>query len=116
MFLFFEKLVSPYPDAAAPRLPRRFFSFLWACAEGARRYIAAMTFCTAVIGVFEALLFAMLGRVVDWLGTVPPSHLWIEQRGHLLLLGAVLAGSSVLVALQSLLKQQSLAGNFPMRY
>src|ERR1700723_748347 len=74
-----------------------------------------MTLCPAVIGVFEALLFGMLGRIVDWLAKVEPSRLWAEQRGHLLLLGAVLAGSTVLIGLQSLFKQQTLAGNFAMR-
>jgi len=115
MFRYFENLVPPYPDAAPPVLPRGFFAFLWACARGARRYIAAMTLLTAAIGVFEAALFSILGRVVDWLAKVAPSRLWTEQRGHLLLLVAVLAGSVVLVGLQSLLKQQALAGNFAMR-
>ena len=115
MFRYFEKLVSPYPNTAPPALPRGFFAFLWACARGARRYIAAMTLFTALIGVFEALLFSFLGRIVDWLAKVEPSRLWTEQRGHLLLLAAVLAGSTALIALQSLLKQQALAGNFAMR-
>jgi ATP-binding cassette subfamily B multidrug efflux pump len=74
-----------------------------------------MTLCTAVIGVFEAMLFSVLGRVVDWLAKVEPSRLWTEQRAHLLLLAAILAGSVVLIGLQSLLKQQALAGNFAMR-
>jgi ATP-binding cassette subfamily B multidrug efflux pump len=115
LFRYFEKLVSPYPDTAPPPLPRGFFAFLWACARGLRRYIAAMTLFTAVIGVFEALLFSFLGRVVDWLARVEPSRLWTEQRGHLLLLAAILLGSTVLIAVQSLLKQQALAGNFAMR-
>ena len=115
MFRYFENLVAPYPDAAPPPLPRGFFAFLWACARGMRRYIAAMTLLTAVIGVFEALLFSVLGRVVDWLAKVQPSQLWAEQRGHLLLLAAILAGSVLLIGLQSLLKQQTLAGNFAMR-
>jgi ATP-binding cassette subfamily B multidrug efflux pump len=115
MFRYFENLVSPYPDAAPPVLPRGFFAFLWACARGTRRYIAAMTLLTAVIGVFEALLFSILGRIVDWLAKVEPSRLWTEQRAHLLLLAAVLTGSVVLIGLQSLLKQQALAGNFAMR-
>ncbi len=115
MFRYFEKFVAPYPDAPPPPLPLGFFPFLWACARGVRRYIAAMTFCTAVIGVFEAMLFSVLGRVVDWLAKTAPSRLWSEQRGHLMLLAAVLAGSTVLIGLQSLLKQQTLAGNFAMR-
>jgi ATP-binding cassette, subfamily B, multidrug efflux pump len=115
MFGFFEKLVSPYPEGAVQALPQAFFRFLWACAHGARRFIAAMTFLTACIGVFEALLFSMLGRVVDWLAQVAPARLWSEERVHLLLLGAILIGSVVMIALQSLLKQQVLAGNFAMR-
>jgi ATP-binding cassette subfamily B multidrug efflux pump len=115
LFRYFENLVSPYPDIAPPALPQGFFAFLWACARGVRRYIAAMTLLTAVIGVFEALLFSVLGRIVDWLAKVQPSRLWTEQRAHLVLLAAVLAGSTVLIALQSLLKQQALAGNFAMR-
>jgi ATP-binding cassette, subfamily B, multidrug efflux pump len=115
LFRYFEGLVSPYPNTAPPPLPQGFFPFLWACARGVRRYVAAMTLFTAVIGVFEALLFGMLGRVVDWLAKVEPSRLWTEQRSHLLLLGAVLAGSTVLIGLQSLFKQQTLAGNFAMR-
>jgi ATP-binding cassette, subfamily B, multidrug efflux pump len=115
LFRYFENLVSPYPDTPPPPLPHGFFAFLWACARGVRRYIAAMTLFTAVIGVFEALLFSVLGRVVDWLAKVEPSRLWTEQRGHLMLLAAVLAGSVALIGLQSLLKQQTLAGNFAMR-
>ena len=115
MFGRFEKLVSPYPDGAVEALPQAFFPFLWACARGARRYIAAMTLLTAAIGVFQALLFGMLGRVVDWLARVQPAKLWSEQRLHLLLLAAILMGSVLMIALQSLLKQQTLAGNFAMR-
>ncbi len=115
MFRYFEKLIAPYPDTPPPPLPKGFFAFLWACARGVRRYMAAMTVLTAAIGVFEALLFSILGHVVDWLAKVQPSRLWTEERGHLLLLGGVLAGSTVLIGLQSLFKQQALAGNFAMR-
>ena len=114
MFQFFEKLVQPYPDAEPTPPPKRFFPFMWACTRGLRPYLLAMTLCTAVIGAFEALLFAFLGRIVDWLGATTPARLWADQGDNLLLLGAVLAGSLVLVVLQSLLKQQAMAGNLPM--
>jgi len=112
---WFERLVDPFPEAPPPTPPARFWPFLWAASHGLRRYIAAMVLCTAAIGVFEALLFAMLGRIVDWLGQVQPQRLWTDERPRLLALAAVLAASLVLVALQSLFKQQALAGNFPMR-
>ena len=115
MFRWFENLVTPYPDDAPETPPAGFFGFLWACSKGMRPFILAMTACTAVIGAFEALLFAMMGRIVDWLANVAPSQLWLQERGTLLLLAAVLAGSVVLVALQTVLKHQTLAANFPMR-
>ena len=114
VFTWFERLIHPYPDAPPAPPPRGFFPFLWECTRGLRRYILAMTLLTAVIGAFEALLFSMMGRIVDWLAAVAPARLWTEQRGTLLLLAVVLAGSVLLVALQSTLKQQALAGNFPM--
>lgn len=114
MFQFFEKLVQPYPDAEPEPPPKRFFPFLWACTRGLRPYMLAMTLCTAFIGAFEALLFAFLGRVVDWLGATTPARLWADQGHNLVLLAAVLIGSIALVAVQSLLKQQAMAGNFPM--
>jgi ATP-binding cassette subfamily B multidrug efflux pump len=115
LFRVFEKLVSPYPETALPPLPTGFFPFIWACARGTKRFIAVMTLITAAIGVFEALLFSMLGHVVDWLAAVPPARLFSAQRGHLILLAAILMASTIAIGLQSLLKQQTLAGNFAMR-
>ncbi len=115
MLTWFERLVDPYPDALPATPPRGFFAFVWSCSQGLRRYLLAMTLLTAAIGAFEALLFSMMGRIVDWLAAVEPARLWIEQRRTLLLLLAVLIISVAVVALQSAIKQQALAGNFPMR-
>jgi len=115
MYAWFERLIEPYPDAPPATPPRGFFAFLWDCSKGLRRYILAMTLLTAAIGAFEALLFSMMGRIVDWLAAVAPAQLWTEQKSTLLLLAAVLTASMLLVALQSTIKQQTLQGNFPMR-
>jgi ATP-binding cassette subfamily B multidrug efflux pump len=115
VFRWFESRITPYPAGPPQAPPRGFFAFLWACSEGLRPYIFGMMFCTAVIGVFEAMLFAMLGRIVDWLSEVEPSQLWVDHRSTLFLLGGILAASPILVALQTMLKHQSLAANFPMR-
>ena len=115
MFGRFENLVSPYPEGTPRSPPQSFFAFIWACTQGMRPILLGMTLCTAVIGAFEALLFAMLGHVVDWLTAVEPAQLWAKERGKLLLLAAVLAASPLVVALQALLKHQALAANFPMR-
>ena len=115
MFGYFEKQVNPYPEGAAPAPPHGFFAFVWSCTEGMRPFIAGVTLLTAAIGAFEALLFAMLGRVVDWLAAVQPAKLWDTERGSLLLFGAILLASPLAIAAHTLLKHQTLAGNFPMR-
>ena len=115
MFAWFERLVDPYPETPPVAPPTGFLRFLWACSAGTRPYILLMTLCTAAIGAFEALLFAMMGRILDWLAEVAPHELWAREKGTLLLLMAVLLGSIGLAAMQSMFKQQALAGNFPMR-
>jgi ATP-binding cassette subfamily B multidrug efflux pump len=114
MYRLFEKLLYPFPDAIVKPPPRTLLAFLWSCAKGVRKYIIAMTLFTGLIGAFEALLFAAMGRIIDLLGKAQPALLWTEHRGHLLLLGAVIIGSVVLVGLQTMFKHQVLAGNFPM--
>ena len=115
MFRFFEQLVQPHPDAEPGQPPDKLIPFVWHCTEGMRPHIAVMTLATALIGVFEAALFGFLGKVVDWLAQATPATLFSQHGGSLALLGAVLAASLVLVALQTMIKHQSLAGNFPMR-
>lgn len=115
LFNWFERRVDPYPDTPPLPAPKRFFAFLWAGTEGMRPFILGMMLLTATIGAFEALLFAMLGKVVDWLAAVEPARLWADEGGKLLLLAAIVLGSVALVAVQTMLKHQALAGNFPMR-
>ena len=114
VFAAFERLVHPYPDAAPDAPPKGFGAFLWACTKGLRPWLLAMTVASAGIGAFEALLFAWLGDIVDWLAKVKPERLWADEGPTLLVLGGVLLASTLLIALQSMLKQQALAGNFPM--
>ena len=114
MFSWFEKLVRPYPETHPLPPPRGFMRFIWFCTRGVRPYIAAMTLMTAIIGVFEALLFAALGRIVDWLSKIEPAHLWAQEGHTLLWLLLILVASPLLIALQTMFKHQTLAGNFPM--
>ena len=115
MFGFFEQMVHPYPDTVEGIPPARFFPFVWRATDGLRKYIAAMTLLTAAIGAFEALLFAVLGTIVDWLNRIPPEQLWQQERHTLLVLAGILLLSPMLVGLQNLFKHQVLGGNFPMR-
>ena len=87
--------------------PRGFFAFLWVCSSGLRRYVLGMTLLTATIGAFEALLFSMLGRIVDWLAKVHPEKLLVDYKGQLLLLGGILLASPLAVMFQTMLKHQT---------
>ncbi len=115
MFRWFEQLVNPFPRYVVQSPPKKFWAFAWACTEGMRPFFAWMTLLTAIIGIFEALLFAMMGKVVDWLGNTSPDAVFDAEKHTLIILAVVLVASTLLLGLQSLLKHQSLAGNFPMR-
>ncbi|WP_273430912.1 ABC transporter ATP-binding protein [Chitinibacter tainanensis] len=114
MFAFFEKLIHPYPDQL-PKHPATFIGFVWSCTRGMRLYIALLALFTALTGAFEALLYSMLGNVVEWLSRTEPALLWQNEKNNLLLLLGILLASPILIALQTMIKHQTLAGNFPMR-
>ena len=115
MLSWFENLVHPYPDTPPATPPKGFFAFIWAGTQGMRPYLLGMTLLTALIGAFEALLFNMLGSIVNWLSAVPPQQLWTQASDKLLMLAGVLLASPLAVWLQTTLKHQTLAGNFPMK-
>lgn len=114
MFVFFERLIYPYPENQPVAPPNGFVHFMWQCTKGTHRYILLMAILTAIIGAFEAILFAMLGHIIDWMSNTHPDQLWANEKHKLLIIIAILLASIVIVALQSLLKQQALAGNLPM--
>ncbi len=114
-FAAFENLVPTYPAQEPSLPPSTFAKFLWHGTRGIRPYLAAMTLLTAMIGAFEAILFAMLGYIVDRLSVVAPAQLWVTEKPTMLLLAAVLAASPLVVALQALIKYQGIFVNVPMR-
>ncbi len=115
MFGRFERLLPPYPAPEPAPPPRRFLAFVWSTTPGLRGYVAALTLLSAATSAYDALLFAMLGYVVDWLAATAPGRLWAEHGHMLLLLAGVLLASIALVALQTIVKHQTLAINFPLR-
>lgn len=117
MFSWFENRISPYPaiPKTATEFPKDFFVFLWRCTEGLRLFIGMIVLLAAVIGVFEIMLFNILGNVVDWLSRVAPDQFWAAQKKHLCILAIIILSSPLIVLVHSQLKYQTIAGNFPMR-
>ena len=115
MLHWFENLLNPFPIREIGSPPASLWQFLWASTRGMRPYLLGMTIFTGLIGAFEALLFAMMGKVVDWLALIPPAELWAREWQHLIWLAVALAVSVLFILMQTLFKHQTLAGNFPMR-
>ena len=115
MLSWFEQRIDPYPRGARREFSRSLLPFLWQCAEGLRPYLLLMTILTGLIGAFEALLFSMLGKLIDWLGHSSPEHFLAEQRVHLWILAAILAASPLVIALAAWIKYQAIHPVFPMR-
>ena len=115
MFGFFEKRVPPYPKDEPTLPPTGFVAFLWSCTRGMRGWILLLTATSALLSIYEAFLFAVLSRVVDWLSSTPAAHLFEVERGSLIGIAAILLGSIALLGLNTIVKHQVLAINFPMR-
>jgi len=112
---WFEQRIDPYPRGARREFSRSLLPFMWQCAEGLRPYLLLMTILTGLIGAFEALLFSMLGKLIDWLGHSSPEHFLADQRVHLWILAAILAASPLVIALAAWIKYQAIHPVFPMR-
>lgn len=115
VFSFFERRVPPYPDTPLDTPPPSFFAFIWMCTKGMRGWVALLTLTSAAMAGYEAILFAVMSYVMDWLSLLSPALFWQEQRRTLLGISALLLGSVFLLTLHTIVVHQVLAINFPMR-
>ena len=116
MFKWFESLVNPYPTKGLNKpLPTRFFPFVWQAARGVRPYLLLLVLCTAGAASFEALLYAKIGELVNWLSQSQPDTFLAEHQTNLTILTFILLANIFFASLQSIIKHQILYSNFPMR-
>ncbi|ANF81800.1 multidrug ABC transporter ATP-binding protein [Acinetobacter sp. NCu2D-2] len=116
MFKWFENLVDPYPTNNLNQpLPKTFFAFVWQAATGVRRYLLLLVLCTAGAASFEALLYAKVGDLVNWLSQSQPDTFIEQHATNLTILASVLLANIVFASMQSIIKHQILFSNFPMR-
>ena len=117
LFRFFETRLSAFPDTPMPLPSPRdgLMKFLWACTKGLRGWLLLFMILSAGIGIYEAMLFAWIGNIVDWLGVYTPQNLWSEKGDILLLMLAVMLVSPFWIALSSFIHFQTLQGVFPMQ-
>lgn len=117
LFRFFETRLPAFPDTPMPLPSPRdgMLKFMWAYTKGLRGWLVLFMILSAGIGIYEAMLFAWIGNIVDWLGVYTPQNLWAEKGDMLLMILAVLILSPFWIALSSFIHFQTLQGVFPMQ-
>ncbi|MBH0084763.1 ABC transporter ATP-binding protein [Psychrobacter sp. SCQQ22] len=117
LFRFFETRLPAFPDSPMPLPSPRdgMLKFLWVCTKGLRGWLLLFMLLSAGIGIYEAMLFAWIGNIVDWLGVYTPQNLWLEKGDMLLMMLAVMIVSPLWIALSSFIHFQTLQGVFPMQ-
>ncbi|MBE2897914.1 ABC transporter ATP-binding protein [Pasteurellaceae bacterium 20609_3] len=115
LFGFFERRIDPYPDSP-PQTPNAgVLSFIWAGLKGLRGWLLALIILNTGMGIFSALLFKIMGLLVDWLGQSTPENFLSQHSTSLWAIGIMLALSPIWLGLKSLIQFQTLQGTFPMR-
>jgi len=116
MLRWFETRIDPYPSADPAMPPSTFLAFCLHYLKGSKGWFALMMVLTASIALSEVALFGLLGHVVDWLGKANRDTFLSEQAFWLWAVGAVVVfGLPIVVALESMVINQTLLGNVPQR-
>jgi ATP-binding cassette subfamily B multidrug efflux pump len=115
MFSFFERLIDPFPDQTPSQPPTGLFAFCRYFTRGLEPWLLLMALLTALTAISEALLFGILGKVVDWLATSNPETFLDDAWVTIVAISIfILLIIPLLTALHSLVVHQTLMGNFPM--
>lgn len=115
-FNWFERRIAPFPDT--PLLMRStmgIVSFIRVCTRGSGGWLLALIAFNAGLGVFEAVLFQLMGVLVDWMNQYSVGELWATKKTALLWMLALVLSSPLWVLLASNLRFQVLQGVLPMR-
>ncbi|MET0941086.1 MAG: ABC transporter ATP-binding protein [Mesorhizobium sp.] len=116
MFRWFEKRLDPFPQEEPVEPPKTLVAFCLHYTKGSWPYIAIAALFNSAIAIAEVGMFGFLGNIVDWL-SAHNRETFLQTEGWKLAGMAVI----VLVALpgavfvSSMLHQQTLMGNYPMR-
>jgi ATP-binding cassette, subfamily B, multidrug efflux pump len=116
MFGFFERLANPFPPGHPTEPPNSLYRFCRHYTRGIEPYLVLMAILTTCLAISEALLYAILGQMVDWLVEHDPQNFLQKEWWTLLAMTLfVLVFIPILVFLHALTVNQTLMGNFPMK-
>jgi len=115
MFGFFERLINPFPAQKPQRPPKGLYEFCRYYTRGMEPWLLVMAGLTVVTAVSEAMLYAILGQIVDWLASSDPTTFFEDSWLQLVSMTVfILLFIPMVTAIQSLVVHQTLMGNFPM--
>jgi ATP-binding cassette subfamily B multidrug efflux pump len=116
MFRWFENRLDPFPAAEPVEPPKTLVAFCVHYTRGAWPYIIVDAVLVTTIAFTEVWMFGFLGRIVDWL-SAQNRETFLQTEGWKLagMAFVVLFALPGTVWLHSLLNQQTLMGNYPMR-
>lgn len=115
MFGFFERRINPFPPDHPTEPPKGLYQFCRHYTRGIEPYLVLMAVLTTGLAISEALLYGILGQMVDWLTERDAQNFLQEEWLTLLEMSLfILVFIPILVLLHSLVIHQTLIGNFPM--
>ena len=115
MFKIFESITNAFPLEDTIKTPSSFFSFCRYYTRGYEKPLAVMAVLSSVIAIIEVMLFGYMGDLVDWLSNSTPQNFLALHSEDLFKIGVlILIVMPIFVAFHSLIKHQSLLGNYPM--
>jgi ATP-binding cassette, subfamily B, multidrug efflux pump len=116
MFNWFERRLQPFPADEPQEPPRTLIAFCMHFTKGAWPYLAVSAVLMAMIAITEVWLFSFLGNIVDWLAE-RDKETFLQTEGWKLagMAVVVLVFLPLAVLFHSLMNQQVLMGNYPMR-
>jgi len=116
IYSYYEKRLNPFPDEEPREPPRTLLAFCIHFTRGAWPWIALSTVLMALIAIIEVWMFAFLGNIVDWLAEHDRANFFSQEGWKLAGVAATIVILLPLaVYVQSLISQQVLMGNYPMR-
>ncbi|GJL76299.1 ABC transporter ATP-binding protein [Nitrosomonas sp.] len=116
LFGFFERFVTPFPPEHPTEPPKGLYQFCRHYIRGIEPYLILMALLTTCLAISEAMLYGILGKMVDWLAEKNSQQFFDTEWPLLLAMSIfILIFIPIIVLLHSLVIHQTLMGNFPMR-
>ena len=116
MFRWFETRLDPFPPQEPVEPPSTLVGFCLHYTKGAWQWLVPSAILMAAIALTEVWMFSFLGNIVDWLSQHDRATFLAQEGWRLAGMAAiVLVILPAMVWVHSLINQQTLMGNYPMR-